>query len=147
MIVYNFGEINIFYCRSFPEKQYLAKRHVDIVSTIPVPSTICSQSLVTLFTKEFTALFKVRNICMELFVFYQKFITEYKLFLNLMTEVGKLYKIKQASGALYLHCCIHVNSMKFSDSVVVCLRQWREVSACKLFYTIPPPNLKEWNTS
>lgn len=76
MIVYNFGEINTFYCRSFPEKQYLAKRHVDIVSTIPVPSTICSQSLVTLFTKEFTALFKVRNICMELFVFYQKFITE-----------------------------------------------------------------------
>lgn len=32
--------------------------------------------------------------------------------------------------------------MKFSDSVVVCLWDMREVSACKLFYTIPPPEHK-----
>lgn len=37
---------------------------------------------------------------------------------------------------------MHVNSMKFSDSVVVCLWDWREVSACKLFYKIPPPEHK-----
>lgn len=74
MIVYNFGEINILCCRSFPEKQYWAKLHIDIVSTIPVPSTSCSQRLVTLFTKDYTALFKFRNIFMELFIFYQKII-------------------------------------------------------------------------
>lgn len=37
---------------------------------------------------------------------------------------------------------VHVNSMIFSDSVVVCLWDMREVSACKLFYKIPPPEHK-----